>query len=62
VDYPHSAFPGKGYGETRFGYGVHRGGDYRDVEFYVFGYVCGNVHLVRQDLGVIGNQKNVVEG
>ena len=62
VDDADAAVLRHGDGHVAFGDGVHRGGDQRDVEADAAGEAGAGVGSRGQDLGVAGNQQDVVEG
>jgi hypothetical protein len=49
-------------GEARFGHGIHRGGNQRQIERDVAGKTGGEGGVLGQDLGVGRHQQHVVEG
>ena len=49
-------------GQTGFGYGVHGGGEQGQVERDVAGELGFEGNVAGEDLGMGGNEQNVVEG
>src|SRR6185295_3592085 len=62
VNYPDSAFLRDGNRQARFGYGVHRGGQQRNIETDGTREPGGQAYIAGQDGGVGRNQQNIVEG
>ena len=46
---------------ARLGHGVHRGAHERDVEAHTGGEARGDVRVIRQEVGVLGDEGHVVE-
>lgn len=61
VDDADAAFLGHGDGQAGFGHGIHRGGYQRDVQFDAAGQASFQTHVLGQDFGITGDQKDVVE-
>ena len=56
-----AAFLSQGDSQARLGHGVHGGGDKRDIETDIAGQLRAQLGRMRQDLGVSGKQKNIIE-
>ena len=62
VDDADAAFLGHGNGQTGFGNGVHGGREQRNVQLDATGQTGFQADVFRQDLGITGDQENIVEG
>jgi hypothetical protein len=61
VDDADTAFLRHGDRQAGFGHGIHGGGHQRDVQFDAPGQASLQTHVLGQDLGVTGDEEDVVE-
>ena len=61
VDKAQTAFLRQRNSQSRFGYGIHSGGEHRDVQTNIFRQLSAEIGRVRQNGGVSRNEQNVVE-
>ena len=61
VDDTDTAFLSHGDCQTGFSYGVHCGGNQRNIQFNATGQTSLEADFVRENLGITGDEKDVIE-